>query len=85
VVAAEPVTSVDVTSADALCELDDELRAKNIQLGFAGMKDPVKDKLRRFQLFGRFERRFFATLDEAVSAYLAAFPVKWLPHASPSQ
>src|SRR4029077_11693174 len=27
VVTAEPVTSVDVTSADMLCELDDELRA----------------------------------------------------------
>jgi len=77
VVAAEPVTSVDVTAADVLCELDDELRAANIELYFAEMKDPVKDKLRRFELFGRFERKFFATIDEAVSAYLAAFPVEW--------
>jgi high affinity sulfate transporter 1 len=77
VVAAEPVTSVDVTAADALCELDDELRAKNIELYFAEMKDPVKDKLRRFELFGRFERKFFATIDEAVSAYRAAFPAEW--------
>jgi high affinity sulfate transporter 1 len=43
VVAAEPVTSVDVTAADALCELDDELRAAKVQLYFAEMKDPVKD------------------------------------------
>jgi MFS superfamily sulfate permease-like transporter len=77
VVAAEPVTSVDVTAADALCELDDELRAKNIELYFAEMKDPVKDKLRRFELFGRFERKFFATIDEAVGAYRAAFPAEW--------
>jgi MFS superfamily sulfate permease-like transporter len=77
VIAAEPVTSVDVTAADALCELDDELREANIQLCFAEMKDPVKDKLRRFQLFARFERRFFATLDEAVSAYRKAFPGEW--------
>src|SRR5215468_4937115 len=77
VVAAEPVTSVDVTSADALSELDDELRAANVQLCFAEMKDPVKDKLRRFGLFARFERRFFPTLEEAVNAYLAAFPAKW--------
>ena len=77
VVAAEPVTSVDVTAADALCELDDELRAKNIELYFAEMKDPVKDKFRRFELFGRFERKFFATIDEAVSAYRAAFPAEW--------
>jgi MFS superfamily sulfate permease-like transporter len=77
VVAAEPVTSVDVTAADALCELDDELRGANVELYFAEMKDPVKDKLRRFELFGRFERKFFATIDEAVSAYLAAFPAEW--------
>lgn len=77
VVAAEPVTSVDVTAADALGELDDALRAAHIQLCFAEMKDPVKDKLRRFQLFGRFERRFFPTLDDAVSAYLEEFPVRW--------
>jgi len=77
VVAAEPVTSVDVTAADALCELEDELRAKNIELYFAEMKDPVKDKLRRFELFGRFERKFFATIDEAVGAYRAAFPAEW--------
>jgi hypothetical protein len=38
------------------------------------MKDPVKDKLRRFGLFARFERRLFATIDEAVSSYLDAHP-----------
>jgi high affinity sulfate transporter 1 len=77
VVAAEPVTSVDVTAADALCELDDELRQASIRLCFAEMKDPVKDKLRRFDLFARFEGKFFATMDEAVRAYLAAFPANW--------
>jgi high affinity sulfate transporter 1 len=77
VVAAEPVTSVDVTAADALCELDDELSAANVRLCFAEMKDPVKDKLRRFQLFARFERRFYATLEEAVSSYLESFPAEW--------
>jgi high affinity sulfate transporter 1 len=77
VVAAEPVTSVDVTSADALRELDDELQSANIRLCFAEMKDPVKDKLRRFELFARFERRFFATLDDAVSSYLETHPTEW--------
>jgi high affinity sulfate transporter 1 len=77
VVAAEPVTSVDVSAADALCELDDELREANVQLSFAAMKDPVKDKLRRFELYARFERRFFATIVEAVSAYQTAFPTEW--------
>jgi len=79
VVAAEPVTSVDVTAADAVCELDDTLHAAGIELCFAEMKDPVKDKLKRFGLFTRFgELTFFATLGEAVSAYLATYPVEWV-------
>ena len=79
VVAAEPVTSVDVTAADAVCELDDALRAAGVELCFAEMKDPVKDKLKRFGLFTRFgEKTFFATLGEAVSAYLVTHPVEWV-------
>ena len=79
VVAAEPVTSVDVTAADAVCELDDSLHAAGIELCFAEMKDPVKDKLKRFGLFTRFgKQNFFATLGEAVSAYLAIHPVEWI-------
>jgi high affinity sulfate transporter 1 len=71
VVAAAPVTSVDVTAADALAELDDALLAQGIELRFAELKDPVKDKLRRFGLFDRFsETRFFPTIDAAVSRYL---------------
>ena len=54
VVAAEPVTSIDVTSADMLAELEQALRASGIELHFAEMKDPVKDKLKRFELFERF-------------------------------
>ena len=79
VVAAEPVTSVDVTAADVLVELDDTLHAAGIELCFAEMKDPVKDKLKRFGLFTRLgEQAFFATLGEAVSAYLDAHPVEWV-------
>ena len=77
VVAAEPVTSVDVTAADAVCDLDDALQAAGIELYFAEMKDPVKDKLKRFGLFTRFaEQTFFATLGEAVRAYRATHPVE---------
>jgi high affinity sulfate transporter 1 len=72
VVAAEPVTSIDVTAADILSELDETLRAAGVEMCFAEMKDPVKDKLKRFGLFTRFgEKTFFATLEEAVSSYLA--------------
>jgi MFS superfamily sulfate permease-like transporter len=69
-VAAEPVTSVDVTAADALSELNDALRRAGTKLCFAGLKDPVKDKLKRFGLFDQFgERAFFATIGEAVDEY----------------
>jgi high affinity sulfate transporter 1 len=79
VVAAEPVTSVDVTAADIVVELDDALHAAGIELCFAEMKDPVKDKLKRFGLFKRLgEQTFFATVGEAVSAYLATHPVDWV-------
>ena len=79
VVAAEPVTSVDVTAADALAELDDALRDAGIELCFAEMKDPVKDKLKRFGLFARFgEERFFATVGASVNAYLKTYRVDWV-------
>jgi MFS superfamily sulfate permease-like transporter len=72
VVTAEPVTSIDVTSADALCELDDSLRAAGIQMCFAEMKDPVKEKLKRLGVMACFgDRPLFATIEEAVAAFLA--------------
>ncbi|HEY3039255.1 MAG TPA: hypothetical protein VGJ66_10990, partial [Pyrinomonadaceae bacterium] len=47
----------------------DTLHAAGIELCFAEVKDPVKDKLKRFGLFTRFgEQTFFATLGEAVNA-----------------
>jgi high affinity sulfate transporter 1 len=72
VIAAEPVTSVDVTAADALCELDGVLHESGIEMCFAEMKGPVKDKLKRFGLFDRFGvKTFFATIEEAVDVYLS--------------
>ena len=72
VIAAEPVTSVDVTSADMLVELERELRDIGIELRFAEMKDPVKDKLERFGLMEQFgDAGFYPTLNAAVDAYLA--------------
>ncbi len=78
VVAAEPVTSVDVTAADALAELDETLHAAGVELCFAEMKDPVKDKLKRFGLFARLvEEDFFPTVGAAVSGYLKTHSVDW--------
>ena len=80
VVAAEPVTSIDVTSADMLDELEKELRAGGTELRFAEMKDPVKDKLKRFELFDRFDATsYYPTVGAAVDAYLEDFAVDWNP------
>ncbi len=79
VVSAEPVTSVDVTAADMLVELDQFLRALGIKLCFAELKDPVRDKLKRFGLFTNFDQsRFFATLGESVGVYVRTYDVAWL-------
>jgi high affinity sulfate transporter 1 len=79
VVTAEPVTSVDVTAADVLAELNDTLAAADVQLRFAEMKDPVKDKLKKFGVLARFgEPTFYATIGEAVDAYLATHSVEWV-------
>ncbi|MNC99631.1 STAS domain protein [compost metagenome] len=78
--AAEPVTSIDVTSADMLRELQRSLQEAQIELHFAELKDPVKDKLHRFELFEAFgEGRFHHTLGEAVDHYVAEHDMDWRP------
>ncbi|HUN95932.1 MAG TPA: SulP family inorganic anion transporter, partial [Bradyrhizobium sp.] len=78
VVTAEPVTSVDVTAADFIAELDETLHKKDIKLCFAELKDPVKDKLKRFGLFTQLgESYFFPTIGAAVSTYLETHHVEW--------
>ncbi|MBX3540854.1 MAG: SulP family inorganic anion transporter [Chelatococcus sp.] len=73
VVTAAPVTSIDVTAADVLIELDETLRARGIDFCFAELKDPVKDKLKRFGLSAQFdEGHFFPTIDSAVACYLGS-------------
>jgi MFS superfamily sulfate permease-like transporter len=78
VVTAEPVTDLDTTAADVLQELDLELAGQGIDLRFAEMKDPVKDKLKRYALYERFgEDHFYPTIGAAVDAYLEKTGVEW--------
>ena len=80
IITAEPVTSIDVTSADMLAELEHTLTESGIELRFAEMKDPVKDKLKRFELFDRFGAAdFYPTIGSAVDAYLEEHAVDWKP------
>jgi high affinity sulfate transporter 1 len=77
VVTAEPVTSVDVTSGDALVELHQALRAQGVELHFAELKDPVRDKLKRFGLSELLAGHYFPTIGAAVSRYLEIHDVAW--------
>jgi high affinity sulfate transporter 1 len=79
VVAAEPVTSVDVTAADALGELDETLHSAGTELCFAELKDPVKDKLKRFGVFSLVgEKYFFPTIEAAVRSYVQDHAIDWV-------
>jgi MFS superfamily sulfate permease-like transporter len=79
VVAAEPMTDVDPTAAEVLEDLDGELQAAGIELAFAEMKDPVRDRLEQYGLVERFGRdRFFPTVGSAVHAYVDATGVEWV-------
>jgi len=78
VVAAEPVTDLDTTAADLLWELEEELAAQGVDLRFAEVKDPVKDRLKRYGLFERFgDDHFYPTVGEAVNAYVEMTGVEW--------
>lgn len=80
VIAAEPVTSIDITSADMLAELDRALEARGVELQFAEMKDPVKDKMHQFELFEHMgAKAFHPTVGAAVDAYLEESGVDWQP------
>jgi high affinity sulfate transporter 1 len=86
VVTAEPVTSIDVTSADMLAELEEALRSSGVELHFAEMKDPVKDKLRQFELAPRFgPKSLHPTINASVEAYLADYNVEWKPDVWPGR
>jgi MFS superfamily sulfate permease-like transporter len=80
IVTAEPITSIDVTSADMLLELAGQLRDAGVTLRFAELKDPVKDKFKRFELLPVLgDDLFCPTLGAAVDAYLAEYEVDWKP------
>lgn len=79
VVAAEPVTDIDVTAADVLSDLDQDLHKEGIELCFAEMKGPVKDRLKRYGLFTALGvENFFPTLGQAVDRFIETHGVEWI-------
>ena len=78
VVAAEPITDVDSTAAEMLIDLDQELERRGVELAFAEMKGPVKDKLHLYGLLDRIGRqRFYPTIGVAVRAYVEECGIDW--------
>jgi MFS superfamily sulfate permease-like transporter len=72
------MTDVDVTAFGVLSELDEELERMGIELVFAELKDPVKERLARYGLLERIGReRFYPTIGVAVRRYLDEHPVGW--------
>ena len=68
VVTAEPVTSIDVTSADMLAELEQMLADAGIELHFAEVKGPVMDRLKTCDFLQQLTGRVFLSQYDAWTA-----------------
>lgn len=65
----EAVTDLDVTAADVLRLLDEELNAAGVHLAFAELRGRLQELVQRYGLFETLDRdHFYPTLDEAVEA-----------------
>ncbi|HEY7032831.1 MAG TPA: sodium-independent anion transporter, partial [Thermomicrobiales bacterium] len=70
---------LDSTAADMLAGLDHDLETRGIELAFAEMKDPVKDRLRRFGLVETIgHERFYPTIGVAVRRFVEENEVEWV-------
>ena len=55
-----------------------EFEGRGIELAFAELKGPAKDRLKQYGLFTKLgDDLFFRTIGQAVDGYLAANPVEW--------
>lgn len=78
VVVSEAITDVDITATDVLTRLHGELRVQGIALWFAGMKGPVKDRLKHYGALDTLGHDIFSpTVGHAVSLYRANHAVDW--------
>jgi MFS superfamily sulfate permease-like transporter len=78
VIAAAPITDVDTTAADMLHDLDLWLNERGTSLVFAEMKDPVREKVERYNLTDTIDpAHFFPTLDAALDEYARQTGETW--------
>ena len=70
VLAAEPVTGIDTTALDELVQLDEWLDRHGVDLVFAELKGPVKDRLLQYGMGSRFTpEHFYPTVSQAVRSF----------------
>ncbi len=65
----EAITDIDVTAADMLEELDNELNAQGIHLAFVELRDRLQDLVYRYGLYETLDRdHFYDSIDQALTA-----------------
>jgi high affinity sulfate transporter 1 len=85
VIAAEPITDVDTTAASMLDDLVEELEGRGITLALAELKDPVRERLRRYGALERLpDEHIYPTVGTAVSGYLRETGQTWHDWEDPS-
>jgi MFS superfamily sulfate permease-like transporter len=77
-VGAEAVSDIDITAADVLVVLYDELKLQGIELRFAGLRSHVQDRLRHYGTLGILGEQIFSpTIGSAVNLYRNTYQVDW--------
>ncbi len=77
VITAEPITDIDTSGALVLEQLLDDLDAEGIELGFAELKGPIKDRLDDYGLATRALEFSDPTVGKSVSRYISDHDVEW--------
>lgn len=79
IVAAEPISDIDTTAADVLLRLVEDLNAQDIELVFAELKGPVKDRLDRYGIVEHMcAHGFPPTLGTAIDDYVDDWDIHWV-------
>lgn len=77
-VAADAITDIDITAAEMLVILHQELKKQGIELRFAGMRGVVKDRLKHYGTLDVLGHDIFSpTTGNAVNRYRETYQVDW--------
>lgn len=73
VVVGNAITDIDTTGAEILSDVLTDLDSKGVEFAFAGLKGPVKDRLRTYGIYHRIgEENFYPNTISAVKAFKKA-------------